>query len=280
VGEVVDAGDAVTSVRPGDRVIVPFQINCGTCARCAKGQTGSCLAVPKLAAYGLGPLGGGTTYGGALSDVLRVPFADAMLVRLPAGADPIAAAALGDNAVDGFRTVAGPLAREPGAKVLVAGGGAPSVALYAVASAVALGASEVVYVDPNAERAALAEKLGARAVREKCDESLRIERFPITVDATGREEGLRFALRGTDVYGECTSIGVYFGDVALPMFELYTRGVRFTTGRVNLRSDLPAMLDAVAKRGLDLASVATKVIPRAAAAAAWTETATKLVVRM
>lgn len=280
VGEVLEIGDAVTVVRPGDRVIVPFQIACGACERCKKGQSGSCSAVPKLAAYGLGPFGGGGEFGGALSDVLRVPFADAMLVRLPEGVDPVVAAALGDNAVDGFRTVAGPLAREPGAKVLVAGGGAPSVALYAVASAVALGASEVVYVDPSEERAAIAEKLGARAVRAKCDEALRVGRFPITVDATGREEGLRFTLGSTDVYGECTSVGIYFGDVPFPLFQLYTRGVRFTTGRVNLRADLPAMLAAVSERARSLGTVATDVVERSDAAAAWVEPATKLVIRM
>ncbi|MBS2017063.1 MAG: alcohol dehydrogenase catalytic domain-containing protein [Deltaproteobacteria bacterium] len=280
VAEVVAIGDAVKGVRPGDHVIVPFQISCGACPPCTKGHTGSCSAVPKLSAYGLGPFGGGDTFRGALSDLLRVPFADAMLVRLPSGVDPVVAAALGDNAVDGFRTVAGPLAREPGAKVLVAAGGAPSVGLYAVASAVALGASEVVYVDPSEERAALAEKLGAKVVRAKCEESLRVGRFPITVDATGREEGLRFVLRSTDVYGECTSVGIYFGDVPFPLLDLYTRGIRFTTGRVNLRADLPTMLGAVSERALDLTTVATRIVTRSEAAAAWTEPATKLVVRM
>src|SRR5688572_24169083 len=74
IAEVLAIGDAVDTVSIGDRVVVPFQISCGTCARCRRGQTGSCMAVPKLAAYGLGPLSG-TEYGGALSDVLRVPFA-------------------------------------------------------------------------------------------------------------------------------------------------------------------------------------------------------------
>jgi threonine dehydrogenase-like Zn-dependent dehydrogenase len=279
VAEVIDVGDAVASVKPGDRVIVPFQISCGTCARCLKKQPSSCTSVPKLAAYGLGPLGGGATYGGALSDVLRVPYADAMLVPLPAGLDPIVAAALGDNAVDAFRTVAGPLAREPGASVLIAAGGAPSIGLYAVASARALGASEVVYVDANEERAALAEKMGARVVRAKCEESLRVGRFPITVDATGREEGLRFALGSTDIWGECTSVGIYFADVAMPLFQLYTRGIRFITGRVDVRRDLPSMLDAIATRSLDLTTMATNVIPWNDAAAAWTEPATKLIVK-
>jgi threonine dehydrogenase-like Zn-dependent dehydrogenase len=279
VGEVIDVGDDVRSVKQGDRVIVPFQISCGSCARCLKGQRSSCTTVPKLAAYGLGPLGGGSTFGGSLSDVLRVPFADAMLVPLPANLDPVFAAALGDNAVDGYRTVAGALEREPGAPVLIAGGGAPSIGLYAVATARALGSTDVVYVDPNEERAAIAEKLGARAVRAKCEESLRVGRFPITVDATGREEGLRFVLASTDIWGECTSVGIYFGDVAMPLFQLYTRGIHFITGRVDVRRDLPKMLDAIAQHGLDLAMTATKIVDWDDAAAAWTEPATKLVVR-
>jgi hypothetical protein len=49
---------------------------------------------------------------------------------------------------------------------------------------------------------------------------------------------------------------------------------------VNLRGDLPAMLEAVTKRKLDLGSVATTVVSRAEAASTWTETATKLVIRM
>lgn len=279
VAEVLAVGDRVATVRPGDRVIVPFQISCGDCDRCRKGYTGSCRAVPKLAAYGLGPTLGGGAFGGALSDVLRVPYADAMLVHLPPGLDPVAAAALSDNAVDGFRTVAGPLAREPGAAVLVAGGGAPSVALYAVAAARALGAGEVVYVDPSEARASIAERLGARAVRAKCEPSLRLGRFAVTVDATGREEGLRFALASTDVWGECTSIGVYFGDVPMPLLDLYTRGIRFVTGRVDARRDLPAALAAATAGAFDLDAIATTVVPWGEAAAAWAEPATKLVVR-
>jgi len=53
VGEVIDLGDAVRTVAIGDRVVVPFQISCGACARCAAGQTGHCTAVPPRSAYGL-----------------------------------------------------------------------------------------------------------------------------------------------------------------------------------------------------------------------------------
>lgn len=278
VAEVIEIGEAVRGVRPGDRVVVPFQISCGTCGRCAKGQTGSCTAVPKLAAYGLAPLSG-AEFGGALSDVLRVPYADAMLVKLPPSLDPVAAAALGDNALDGFRAVQEALAREPGGSVLVAGGGAPSVALYAIAAARALGAGEVVYVDPSPERTAVAEKLGVRVVREKCEPSLRVGRFPITVDASAREEGLRFCLASTDADGTCTSVGIYFADVPLPLLDMYTRGARFVTGRVHARRELPAAMALAASGAFDLAAVATTVVPWERAAEAWVEPAVKLVLR-
>lgn len=278
VAEVIAVGDGVTSVAPGDRVIVPFQISCGACERCMRGHTGSCRAVPKLSAYGLAPFST-VEWGGAVCDVLRVPFADAMLVPLPPGLDPVAAAALGDNAIDGFRTVNAGLSARPGARVLVAGGGAPSVGLYAVAAARALGASEVVYVDASEPRAALAAKLGARVVQERWSPALRVGRFEITVDATSHADGLRFCLASTDAEGVCTSVGVYFADVAFPLFELYTRGITFITSRVNARRDLPAALGLFASGALDLATVASHVVAWDDAPAAWTEPASKLVIR-
>ena len=275
IADVVEVGSGVRAVRPGDRVVVPFQISCGACRRCARGQTGSCEAVPRMASYGLAGMTG-AEYGGALSDLLRVPYADAMLVPLPAGVDPVAAAALGDNAIDGFRTVHEALAREPGASVLVAGGGAVSVGLYAVAAARALGASEVVYVDPSARNGAIAAGLGARVIAEPPAAGLRAGRFPITVDATSRPDGLRFCLASTDAGGTCTSVGIYFADVPLPMLDMYTRGVRFVTGRIDARRDLPA---ALALPGFDLAAVVSTVVDWDDAAAAWGEPAPKLVVR-
>lgn len=279
VGEVVEVGDSVRAVAVGDRVVVPFQINCGECERCRRGLTASCTAVPKMSAYGLGPYGGGGEYGGALADLLRVPFADAMLVRLDPATDPVVAAALGDNAVDGMRTVREALARDPGARVMVAGGGAPSVGLYAVAAARALGASEVVYVDPSAARVAVAAKLGAKTVQEAPVSPMRVGRFPVVVDATSRPEGLRFCIDGTEPEGTLTSVGIYFGEVPMPLFEMYTRGITFVTGRVQARRELPAALALLERGALDLAAVATTVVPWDEAARAWTENVPKLVVR-
>src|SRR5262249_34975605 len=96
VAEVTDVGDAVESVRPGDRVVVPFQISCGRCGRCRKGLTSSCESAPVRAAYGLGPIGG-LEWGGALAEVVRVPFADALLQPLPPAGAPSALARAPDH---------------------------------------------------------------------------------------------------------------------------------------------------------------------------------------
>src|SRR3954447_20864420 len=78
VAEVTEVGEDVQSFKADDRVIVPFQISCGHCARCGRGLTGDCTTVERLSMYGFGALGG--PWGGALSDVVRVPFADAMMM--------------------------------------------------------------------------------------------------------------------------------------------------------------------------------------------------------
>lgn len=87
-----------------------------------------------------GGVDGKAAWGGALSDIVRVPYGDAMLMGIPNGIDPISIASMSDNLPDAWRTVAPALAVNPGASVLVLGGAAKSVGLYATAMAVALGA--------------------------------------------------------------------------------------------------------------------------------------------
>lgn len=86
VAKVVETGDAVTTVTPGDLVVVPWSINCGTCDHCRAGLTAHGTAVPHMAMYGA-PVGG--SWSSLFSDLVRVPWADAMLVPLPAGLDPV-----------------------------------------------------------------------------------------------------------------------------------------------------------------------------------------------
>src|SRR5947208_2084266 len=54
VAEVVAVGSEVRGVRVGDRVVVPFQVSCGTCERCASGLTGTCATVGGTPMFGFG----------------------------------------------------------------------------------------------------------------------------------------------------------------------------------------------------------------------------------
>jgi threonine dehydrogenase-like Zn-dependent dehydrogenase len=268
VAEVVAVGDAVRHVRVGDLVIVPFQISCGDCRACRRGVSGSCASLPLMAMYGMAPLAG-LDGGGFMADLVLVPFADAMLVGLPDGADPVAVASMSDNIPDGWRTV-GPYRDELAAldpvdrRVFVLG--RLSIGLYAVASAVALGV-HVDYVDTDQNRLAVAEKLGAAVHdREKPDKS--IEPYPVTVHTSADPALLAATLRATWPDGVCTDTGVYAqGAVEMPLLPMYTRGVRFVTGRVNARTAIPDVIELLA--GHDLSPVVDKVVAFQDAPSVW-----------
>ena len=78
------------------RVVVSFQISCGTCRERRRGVTGSCGSVPLMATYGMAPIAG--LDGGAfMSDLVLVPSADAMLIGVPDTIEPIGIASPSDN---------------------------------------------------------------------------------------------------------------------------------------------------------------------------------------
>ena len=240
VAEVTEVGDAVASAKPGDLVSVPFQISCGECERCRRGQTGNCERVERMAMYGL-PMG--TNYGGFLSDSARVPFADAMLVPVPEGIAPEAVASVSDNIPDAWRTVGPQLAERPGSPVLITASGA-SIALYATSIALALGAERVDLVGGNSWLRGRAAELGANLLDEEFPK--RVGPYPVVVDACGDPEGLACALRSTEPEGICTSIGIYFAEATpVPLLEMYTKGIRFHTGRVHARPAMEPVLELV-----------------------------------
>jgi threonine dehydrogenase-like Zn-dependent dehydrogenase len=259
VAEVLEIGDRVQSVRPGDRVLVPFQINCGTCTACRQGRTGNCETLSLGQTYGFGFGEEGTQWGGFLSDKVRVPFADAMLVPIPEGLASDVAASASDNITDAYRTVAPHLGSRPGAPVLICGGAGPgSIGLLAVAHALALGAEEVLYVDEDSDRRKIAEGYGAKTLDRVPDQ---LERsYPITVDASSSREGLALALASLDRDGVCTSTGIYFDQEMVPPFPLlglYVLGATFHTGRIHARRDAPAVLDLLACGAVDVEPVIT-----------------------
>jgi threonine dehydrogenase-like Zn-dependent dehydrogenase len=242
VAKVVAVGEGVDA-SPGQRVAVPFQVSCGACAFCLNGETANCHATPHRATYGFGADGGG--YGGAYADLVRVPFAQHMLVPLPAGVSPAAAASVGDNMADGFTAVAPGLEKWPGAEILVVGGAGASIGLYAAGIAVALGAERVAYLDHDPDRLACAETLGAQLLEGPIPR--RAGSFQVTVDASGDPAGLDCAIRSTGPSGFCTTVaGMLHRRAELPVARMYEHCCTFRTGRVQARPAMPALLDLIA----------------------------------
>ena len=278
VAEVIDAGDQVNSLQPGQLVSVPFQISCGSCAPCLRGRTGNCASVDFMSSYGFGPAV--ARWGGFLADLVCVPFAEHMLVPVPDGLAPAAVASASDNISDAWRAIAPPLAEEPGGPVLVVGGASSgSIGLYAVALAGALGAGGVTYVDGDAGRRTLAESLGAD-VLALADAPQRLGPFPVTVDASAELDGLALALRSTAPDGTCTSTAIYFGEQpALPLLEMYTKCITFKTGRAHVRGAMPHVLELCASGALAPELITSRTVAWADAAEALLERYwTKLVI--
>lgn len=278
VAEVVRVGDAVARWSAGDRVLVPFQVSCGACDQCLGGRFAACRPhrASAGAAFGFGAAGGG--HGGAVADLLAVPHADHLLIAAPAGIRDEVACTLPDNVIDAYRAVGPQLAARPDAEVLVVGGAAASIGLYAVAIAAALGAP-VRYVDVDIDRLAAADRLGAKVIEHSGPWPKRFGRSQIVVDNTGDPDGLTTSLRSTDDYGICTTVVIHFEPTtAVPLLEMYTRGVQLHASRADSRRYLPAVLDLLDTGALDLASMPVTVVPWGEADQWWLTPATKLVV--
>lgn len=257
VAEVLDVGDSVTSLDAGQLVSVPFQISCGECGACLQGRTSNCSEVAFMSSYGFGPAV--ERWGGFLADVVCVPYAEHMLVPVPDGLAPAAVASASDNISDAWRAVGPPLTEHPGADVLIVGGAGPgSIGLYAAGLAVALGSQSVLYVDADPSRREIAAKLGAQTLAEI---PKRVGPCAITVDASADPDGLALALRSTAADGICTSTAIYFEEQpAMPLLEMYTKGITFKTGRANARTAMPHVLDLAASGSLHPELVTTSVV--------------------
>jgi threonine dehydrogenase-like Zn-dependent dehydrogenase len=282
VAEVLRCGSEVTAVSPGQQVIVPWSLSCGGCLRCQAGQTSHCAHYPTpIAAFGFGPAFG--HHGGFASDVVRVPHANFMLAPVPAGLNTLAVAAASDNLADGYRTVGPGLARSPGAPVLILGGAARSIGLYAAALAVALGSEQVDYLDSNPERLALAQALGANAVESAPNfrhAPPHRDGYPISVEASSSQAGLIRALESLAPGGTCTAVGFYVRTrTPLPLWRMYLRSATLHVGVAHPRRDLAGLLALMGNRTLGLERVITLDAAWADAPRALLEDTTKVVIR-
>jgi glutathione-independent formaldehyde dehydrogenase len=164
-GEVLEVGDDVLFVKPGDICSAPFNIACGRCRMCNEGKTGVCLNVNPArpgAAYGYVDMGG---WIGGQADYVMVPFADFNLLKFPdrdqALEKILDLAMLSDIFPTGYHG-AYTAGVTTGSTVYVAGAG--PVGLAAAYAAQLLGASVVIVGDMVEARLAQARSFGCETV--------------------------------------------------------------------------------------------------------------------
>jgi len=164
MGVIEQTGDAVKSIKKGDRVVLPFNIACGYCYNCIRGYTNSCLTMnPEQphAAYGYAGMG---PFGGGQAEFVLVRYADFNCLKLPGTP--------GDQWEEDFLLLSDVFPTgyhgaemagvTPGKSVAVLGGG--PVGLLAAYSSVLKGTANVYVIDRVPERLAKAKELGATPV--------------------------------------------------------------------------------------------------------------------
>jgi threonine dehydrogenase-like Zn-dependent dehydrogenase len=212
MGEVVELGRDVTSLKVGDRVVVPFPISCGRCEQCQSGMFSLCensnpnaWMAEKL--WGYSPCGifgyshmlGG--YAGGQSEYARVPFADIGPIKIPESLTDDHVLFLSDIFPTGFMA-AEMCGIKPGDIVAVWGCG--PVGQFAIKSAYMLGAERVIAIDRFDYRLKVARENGGAEVlnyelvdvRETLEEMTGGRGPDHCIDAVGMEghaPGLAFA---------------------------------------------------------------------------------------
>ena len=172
MGEVVEVGAAITTLKVGDRVVVPFPIACGRCWFCEQQLFSACdnsnpnaWVLEAMYGYsGAGIFGYSHMYGGyagGQAEYVRVPFADVGPFKVPSTLSDEQVLFLTDIFPTGYMAAEN-CDIKPGDTVAVWGCG--PVGLFAIKSAQLLGAGRVIALDRFPERMRLAREWGAETV--------------------------------------------------------------------------------------------------------------------
>lgn len=264
VGTVSEVGSRVSGLAVGDRVAGADYVACGRCWWCRGSRHWHCESRRFF--------GTGATFGPALSgaqaELVRVPFADTVLHRLPDGLDSEAALVLGDVLATGYAAVQQAKPR-PGSVVAVVGGG--PVGLMAAACAQAAGAGVVVVVEPVEVRRLVASSTGSLGVTP--DQAARVVRdltdgrgADRVVDAVGGATGLNLALDVVRGRGRVVSVGVPTTEHwQLPVARAFREEVTVSFAVGDFMRDADTLVDLLMSGLVDTSSVLTERLELSAA---------------
>jgi alcohol dehydrogenase len=254
VGTVVEAGDGVHRLTPGDRVLVSCISACGTCRFCREGRYGQCLD------------GGGWVLGrridGTQAGYVRVPYADTSTYRVPAGTADEEILMLADILPAGYEVgvLAGGV--RPGDLVAVVGAG--PVGLAAIAAARLYSPAHVVAIDLSDARLEAARHFGADVtVNDSRQDPLPVIRdltgrlgADVAIEAAGTPAAFEMAVKLARPGGRIANIAVHGQPALLHLEQQWTRDITITTGLVDA-SSTPTLMRLVAAGQLDASRFVT-----------------------
>ncbi|MFN2449346.1 MAG: zinc-dependent alcohol dehydrogenase [Candidatus Baltobacteraceae bacterium] len=297
MGIVEETGPGVTTLRKGDRVVVPFTISCGNCGPCVRKRFSLCensnpnaSLAERLYGYSCAGLYGYTHlfggYSGGQAEFVRVPYADVGPLSVPEGVSDEQALYLSDVFPTGY------MAAEncditPGHVVAVFGCGA--VGQFAIRSAFLLGAERVIAIDRVPERLQMAQDAGATVLHfdevnildalfeltggrgpDACIDCVGMEAHGHTPDAAAdrakqavklqfdRAHVLRLAIQACGSGGTVSIPGVYGGFIdKIPMGTVFEKGLQMRTGQTHVQRYLRPLLDRIRRGEIDPSFVIT-----------------------
>jgi alcohol dehydrogenase len=250
VGTVIAAGEDVTRVSVGDRVLGCFQAACGTCFFCLRGAFHKC---DRARVFGHGELLGDLQ--GTQADQALVPMANLTLRRVPEGVSDDVALFAGDVMGTGYHAVYESGVR-PGDSVAVLGLG--PVGLCAVQVAIAAGAAPVYAIDSVDARLEVARQFGAVPVhlteqrpRDEIRAGTEKRGVDVAIDAVGHPDALDMAVRLTRKAGRVFAIGVYAEPCQVHMGLVWIKALTLGTGHANVIAHVDRVLGMLAAGTLD-----------------------------
>lgn len=259
VGEIVETGGDVRTVRPGDRVLVSCISACGRCRFCKEARYGLCLG------------GGGWVLGhlidGTQAEYVRVPFADLSVHPLPRSVASNDAVMLADIFPTAYEVGVLNGNVRPGDTVVVVGAG--PIGLAAVVTARLLTPVRIIVVDLAEARLRAARRLGADAVVNAAEAPGELISdltdglgADVAIEAVGVPESFELCTRVVRAGGRVANIGVHGKPAVLHLEDLWSKDVTLTTGLVDTRTT-PVLLRMASAGRLDLSTLATHTFPLA-----------------
>ena len=253
VGIVEETGTAVTEFKKGDHVLISCITSCGKCSSCKKGMYSHC----ENGGWILGHLIDGTQ-----AEHVRIPFADTSLYHIPANADEEALVMLSDILPTGFEcgVLNGQVA--PGDVVAIVGAG--PIGLASLLTAQFYTPAEIIMVDVDDNRLAVAKQFGAthtvNSQIENAIEQIMLitgnKGVDVAIEAVGIPATFELCQAIIAAGGRIANVGVHGKSVPLHLETLWSKNITITTRLVDTVST-PMLLKTVTAKKLDGAKLIT-----------------------